>query len=109
MLGDGPGHRLVTAGSEDALVEGLRLVLDPARLPAERAGGVRLRAEVLRCFSWDEVARATEHVYRVAARRDRERPEDVERCWEKGVVLDLPTAREGGSGTPTMVRGLQTG
>ena len=51
-----PGHRLVTAGSEDALVEGLRLVLDPARLPAERAGGVRLRAEVLRCFSWDEVA-----------------------------------------------------
>jgi glycosyltransferase involved in cell wall biosynthesis len=68
----GPGHRLVTAGQEDSLAEGLRTVLaDPLE---EKEGAAKLRDEVLAAYDWDSIVLRTELVYDAAlgaARRRR--------------------------------------
>lgn len=66
----GPGRRLVTAGNEAALAEGLKQVLEDPEL--EKRGALALRDEVLSVYDWDVIAEETEQVYaaaRVAAKR----------------------------------------
>ena len=59
---DGPGRRLVGAGDEGGLA---RTLADALRArDAERAGADAFGREVLAAYRWDEVADATEEVYR---------------------------------------------
>lgn len=58
---DGPGHRLFRSGDETDLLEALERAL--ADSGAERAGAEELRSRVLRDYSWDTAALATEAVY----------------------------------------------
>jgi glycosyltransferase involved in cell wall biosynthesis len=59
---DAPGHRLFSAGDEDALAEALRRATAETKL--ERAGAATLREEVLAAYRWDAVTDMTEAVYR---------------------------------------------
>ena len=61
----GPGGRLFPSGDEDALARALVGTL--AGLPAERAGASKLRERVLSEYSWDDVADATDRLYRQLA------------------------------------------
>ena len=64
---DGPGRRLVRAGDEGALSRALEAALGaPA---AERAGAEVLSREVLATYRWDEVADATDDIYRAITSR----------------------------------------
>lgn len=58
----GPGGRLFAPGDERQLVQALTAVL--ADGAAERRGAAVLRERVLRQYSWDDAAVATERVYR---------------------------------------------
>jgi glycosyltransferase involved in cell wall biosynthesis len=59
---DGPGHRLVPSGDEEALAAALTATLD--RGPEVEEGASRLRARVLEDYSWDRAVDATESLYR---------------------------------------------
>jgi len=59
---DGPGHRLVGAGNEDALVEALEEAVPAA--PQAQAGASELRERVLEEYSWDRAVDGTEALYR---------------------------------------------
>jgi glycosyltransferase involved in cell wall biosynthesis len=66
---DGPGRRLVVAGDEGGLA---RTLADALRSQdAERAGAEAFGREVLATYRWDEVADATEEVYRALVSRAR--------------------------------------
>jgi glycosyltransferase involved in cell wall biosynthesis len=67
----GPGRRLVEPRNEEALAEGLRLVLRDRA--AEREGAAGLREEVLKLYEWDSIADATERVYEAALAAARRR------------------------------------
>jgi glycosyltransferase involved in cell wall biosynthesis len=67
----GPGRRLVPARREEALAEGLRLVLQDPK--AERDGAAKLRDEVLAFYDWDLIAASTERVYDAALSSARRR------------------------------------
>jgi glycosyltransferase involved in cell wall biosynthesis len=58
---NGPGHRLFRTGDLDALTMALKRTL--ADEEGERRGAARLRARVLRDYSWDDAVEATEEVY----------------------------------------------
>ncbi|MGH7776439.1 MAG: glycosyltransferase family 4 protein [Candidatus Dormibacterales bacterium] len=57
----GPGRRLFRRGDEDALLAALASTLDAGH--RERAGAAQLHDEVVRSYSWDQAALATERVY----------------------------------------------
>ncbi len=59
---DGPGHRLVPCGDEEALTAALEEAA--AGGPELRAGGAGLRDRVLGEYSWDRAVDATEALYR---------------------------------------------
>jgi glycosyltransferase involved in cell wall biosynthesis len=59
---NGPGHRLFRTGDLDALTTALKRTL--ADVEGERLGAARLRQRVLRAYSWEDAADATEDVYR---------------------------------------------
>ena len=69
---DAPGHRVFRAGDVQDLRRALNAALaDPV---AERRGADILRRRVLRDYSWDAAAEATERLYlRLAAPRSRDR------------------------------------
>ena len=70
MIGsDGPGRRLVAAGDDGGLSRALSHALGTQG--AERAGADAFGREVLSTYRWDEVADATEEVYRAVTRRSR--------------------------------------
>jgi glycosyltransferase involved in cell wall biosynthesis len=66
---DGPGRRLVAAGDEGDLSRTLAQAV--GSLDAERAGADAFGREVLATYRWDEVADATEEVYRAVMPRSR--------------------------------------
>ena len=66
---DGPGRRLVAAGDEGGLSRALAHALGAQG--TERAGADVFGREVLSTYRWDEVADATEEVYRAVTRRSR--------------------------------------
>ena len=66
---DGPGRRLVAAGDDGGLSRALAHALGTQS--AERAGADAFGREVLSTYRWDEVADATEEVYRAVTRRSR--------------------------------------
>ena len=66
---DGPGRRLVAAGDDGGLSRALAHALGTQG--AERAGADAFGREVLSTYRWDEVADATEEVYRAVTRRSR--------------------------------------
>jgi glycosyltransferase involved in cell wall biosynthesis len=59
---EGPGHRVFPSGSAEGLADALRRSL--AGGAAERAGAQVLQASVLAGYRWDDVATATEALYR---------------------------------------------
>jgi glycosyltransferase involved in cell wall biosynthesis len=65
--GSGPGGRLFAPGDRQHLARVLTQVL--ANPGAERQGAALLRDRVLRAYSWDEAAAATERAYRLALAR----------------------------------------
>jgi len=67
--GSGPGGRLFAPGDQQQLSQVLTEVL--ANGEAERRGAASLRDRVLRAYSWDDTAVATEHAYRLALVRSR--------------------------------------
>jgi glycosyltransferase involved in cell wall biosynthesis len=66
---DGPGRRLVRAGDEADLTRTLASALMSPQV--ERAGAEAFGREVLSTYRWDEVADATEEVYRSVVSRSR--------------------------------------
>jgi glycosyltransferase involved in cell wall biosynthesis len=75
LAASGPGRRLARPGDEDGLLRALGQVLaDPAQ---ERIGAAALRDQVLRAYSWDSAAEATERVYRRALSLARSPPPAV--------------------------------
>lgn len=60
-VGIGPGRRLFTSGSDEALAAALNSALGD--LPREREGAECLRSSVLRRYDWDRSAEMTEEVY----------------------------------------------
>lgn len=67
----GPGRRLVLARQEQALAEGIRLVLEDQA--TERTGAAKLRDEVLAAYDWNSIVVATERVYDAALAAARRR------------------------------------
>jgi glycosyltransferase involved in cell wall biosynthesis len=63
LMANGPGRRLVGPGDEDGLLRAIEQVV--AAPEQERRGAVTLRDHVLRAYSWDGAAAATEQVYRM--------------------------------------------
>jgi glycosyltransferase involved in cell wall biosynthesis len=59
---DGPGHRLVPSGDEEALASALASTVGAG--PDVREGAARLRDRVLETYSWDRAVDAIEALYR---------------------------------------------
>lgn len=59
---DGPGHRLFPSGDSRSLAEVLAATIE--NLASEREGARCFSSDVAKTYSWDDVTRATEEVYR---------------------------------------------